>query len=305
MPELPAFDTLRLGERTADFLNFSKCFNEYKIFGDLNPEQKEIQIINKELATYQLLFQKYQAQEDNLKQDFDLALKDYERYSALYQSGSVSAKEFEDKNREYLSSKRTYENIKISNLNNRITLDNLEKNKLQLQMQAYQEREKYVQNLRQSIQSMQSGIDAWSATYLIRAPIDGKISLFTYWNQNQQIHMGEEVLTVVPVDKQEIIARLVLPVANSGKLRVGQMVHIRLQNYPSAEFGMLNGNVRTISVMPKNNQYAVEVALPDRLLTSYHKNLDYKEEMQGTAEIITQELSILGRIFHEFTAMMK
>jgi multidrug resistance efflux pump len=300
-----AFDSLQMGDLTPVFLSFLKSYNDYKLFQDVNPQLKEIEIINKELETYKTLFVKYQAQEESYRQEFDLADKDYTRYTSLFQSGTISSKEYEDKNREYISAKRNYDNVKITNLNNKITLNNLEKNKLQLEIQEYQEREKYLLGLTQAIQTLKSSIDTWEQNYLLRAPITGKVSLFNYWTTNQNIHQGDEVLSIVPAEKQEIIAKLILPVQNSGKLKEGQKVNIKLNNYPYQEFGVLNGNVKSISVMPKDNNYAVEVYLPNKLRTSYRKELVYKEEMEGTAEIITQELTVLDRVFYQFRKITK
>ncbi len=305
LPLILEFDTLQMGDLTPAFLAFLKGYNDFKLFQDVNPEAKEIEIINKELETYKILFVKFRAQEENYKQEFDLAETDYNRYTALFQNGTIAQKEYDDKNREYLSARRNYENAKITNLNNNITLNNLEKNKLQLQMQEFQERDKYTLALNQALQSLKSAIETWNQNYLIKAPLTGKVSLFNYWTTNQNIHQGDEVCSIVPTEKQEVIAKLVLPVQNSGKLKPNQRVNIKLNNYPYQEFGMLHGFVKTISMMPKDNNYAVEVSLPDKLKTSYNKQLEYKEEMQGTAEIITEELTVLNRIFYQFRKMTK
>jgi multidrug resistance efflux pump len=160
------------------------------------------------------------------KEEFELIEKDYTRSKTLFSGNFISAKEFEDKKREYLSAKRNYESMKITNINNKLTINNLEKNKLQLQMQAYQETEKYKQSLNQNIQALKSQIETWQQTYLLRAPIDGTVSLFSFWAVNQNLKQGDEVLSIVPTEKQEIIAKLILPVQNSGKLKIGQEVII-------------------------------------------------------------------------------
>ncbi len=305
LPHMLAFDSLQMGDLTSVFLQFLKSCNDYKIFQEVNPQEKEIEIIDRELGTYKMLFVKYQAQEENCKKIFDIAERDYIRYATLFQEGAISSKEHDDKNREYLSAKQNYENVKINNLNNKITLDNLEKNKLQLQMQEYQDKEKYSESLSQSMQTLKSAMDTWEQTYLIKAPIDGKISLFNYWTINQNIKTGDEVMSIVPIKKQEMIAKLVLPVQNSGKLKVNQRVNIKLNNYPYQEFGMLQGYVKSISILPKDNNYAIEVVLPNKLKTSFHKELEYKEEMQGSAEIITEELSVMSRVFYQFRKLVK
>ncbi|MBA3706128.1 MAG: HlyD family efflux transporter periplasmic adaptor subunit [Bacteroidetes bacterium] len=294
-----------LGDLTPAFIAFLKSYNDYKLQLEVNPQEKEILIINKELTEYQTLQGKYRNQENNFKEEFSLSEKDFNRYNSLFQSAAISAKELEDKKREYLSVKRNYENVKINGINNKITISNLEKNKLQLQMQSYQENEKITQALNQSIQTLKSQIESWKQTYLLKAPIDGKVSLFNYWSINQNLKQGDEVLSIVPAKKQEMIAKLFLPVANSGKLKPGQTVNIKLNNYLYYEYGMLKGSVKNISVMPKNKNYAIEVSLPNKLNTTYNKQLDYKEEMQGTADIITEELSVFERVFYQFRKILK
>jgi HlyD family secretion protein len=304
LPTYIRLDTFQVGELTIPFLQFLKSYNDYKLFSETNPQVKEITIIDKELETYSLLFKKYQAQENLTKEEFDLIEKDFIRYRDLYKNNAISTKEFEDKNREYIRAKQNYETIKINSLNNKITISSLEKNKLQLQLLEVQETEKYLQQLTDAIQTLKSQIDTWEQTYLFISPIDGSVSLYSYWAKNQNIKQGEEVLGIVPSEKQEIIAKLMLPVQNSGKLKIGQKVNIKLTNYAYQEYGMLQGVVRTISTVPQNENYAIEVALPDKLRTTYKKRLDYKEEMQGTAEIITEELSVFDRIFYQFRKLI-
>ena len=294
-----------LGDITPSFIAFLKSYNDYKLQKELNPQLREVEIIDKELTQYQTLQGKYQNQENIYKEEFSLIEKDFNRFTTLFSNQSISAKEFEDKKREFLSAKRNYESIKITNINNKLAINNLEKNKLQLQIQAYQEIEKFEKSLNQSIQSLKSEIKTWEQTFLLIAPIDGKISLFNYWAINQNIKQGDEVLSIVPRAKQEIIAKLILPVQNSSKLKAGQTANIKLDNYQFQEFGILIGQVKSVSLMPQNDTYAVEVSVPNNLITSYNKQLTYKEEMQGTADIITEELSVFDRVFYQFRKILK
>src|SRR3954466_8086435 len=193
------------------------------MYSETKTPPKEIDIINNELGTYSVLLAKYQLQENLSKQEFDLAEKDFNRFKSLFQGKSISSKEFEDKNKDYINARKNYENIKINNLNNKITINNLEKNKLQLQLLAVQESEKYLQELNESIQRLKLQIETWEQTFLIIAPFDGVVSLFNYWNVNQAIKQGDEVVSVVPSQKQEVIGKLILPIQNSGKLKIGQV----------------------------------------------------------------------------------
>lgn len=294
-----------LGDITPTFIAFLKSYNDYKLQKELNPQIREIEIIDKELTEYQTLQGKYQNQENLYKEEFSLVEKDFNRFTTLFSSQSISAKEYEDKKREFLSAKRNYESIKITNINNKLAINNLEKNKLQLQIQAYQEIERFEKALSQSVQSLQSEIETWEQTYLLKAPIEGKVSLFNYWAINQNIKQGDEVLSIVPSVKQEIIAKLLLPAQNSSKLKIGQIVNVKLDNYQFQEFGMLKGRVKNVSLVPQKETYAIEVSLPNNLITSYNKQLVYKEEMHGTADIITEELSVFDRVFYQFRKILK
>ncbi len=44
-----------------------------------------------------------------------------------------------------------------------------------------------------------------------------------------------------------MLGKALLPLQGSGKVHVGQRVHIRLNNYPDQEFGYVKGQVASIS----------------------------------------------------------
>jgi len=91
-----------------------------------------------------------------------------------------------------------------------------------------------------------------------------------------------------------------LPVARSGKVKAGQKVNIHLDNFPENEYGILRGRVQHISLVPAQTgtavYYAVEISLPNGLMTTYKKELPYLPNMQGQADIITEDLSLLERL---------
>jgi hypothetical protein len=105
---------------------------------------------------------------------------------------------------------------------------------------------------------------------------------------------------VIPSQSSSIIARLKTPAQNSGKIEVGQKVNISLQNYPETEFGFLEGKVKNISNFPdKKGFYIIDVSLPQELITSYGKEINFKQEMTGMANIITEDLRLMERFFYQ------
>ena len=184
-------------------------------------------------------------------------------------------------------------------------------------------------NLQTQLQSLVSQlkteIGAWELSYVLQSPIDGKITFNGFWTANQNVNAGEEVFTVIPgqatslrggTTKQSrnntqsgllrsarndgvVIGKALLPIARSGKVKIGQKVNIRLENFPDNEFGILRGLVKNISLVPSQTgqtvNYTVEIDLPEGLTTTYKKELPYLQNMRGKAEIITEDISLLER----------
>ena len=108
------------------------------------------------------------------------------------------------------------------------------------------------------------------------------------------------VFTIIPEENSSFVGKIKAPSQNSGKIKHGQTVNIRLANYPSDEFGMLKGTIGHISLIPDDQgNYLIDVRLPKVLTTTYHQEIDFKQEMRGTAEIITKDLRLLERLFNK------
>ena len=89
-----------------------------------------------------------------------------------------------------------------------------------------------------------------------------------------------------------------------------QRVNIKLDNFPYMEFGMLEGEISNISMVPVTNDlgtyYPADIILRNGLVTNYKKELPFNQEMQGNAEIITKDRRLIQRlveplvsVFHE------
>ena len=55
----------------------------------------------------------------------------------------------------------------------------------------------------------------------------------------------------------------------------------------------------------KSENTSVEVEFPDGLKTNYGKQLEFSQEMQGTAEIITEDVRLLERFFNPIKSLLK
>ncbi len=102
------------------------------------------------------------------------------------------------------------------------------------------------------------------------------------------------MFVVVPDGKSEFVGKALLPMQGSGKVKTGQRAVIRLTGFPEQEYGGLEGKVVSISPVPdENGNYVMEIQLTEML----SKQPPTIKVMNGTAEIIINEQSLLKRIF--------
>ena len=117
------------------------------------------------------------------------------------------------------------------------------------------------------------------------------------------------VFTVVPFDEQKIIGKATVPLAGAGKVQIGQRVNIKLDNFPHMEFGLLEGKVSNISMVPvateKGGYYSAEIELSNKLVTNYNKELPFNQEMQGNGEIITKDRRLIERLVEPLVSIFR
>ena len=136
------------------------------------------------------------------------------------------------------------------------------------------------------------------------SPVDGIVSFTRFWNANQSVVKDEPVITVVPLETGNFLGRINLKMQRSGKVKPGQKVNIKLSGYPYLEYGMVRGVIKSKSLVPSRDAYIIEIDLPDGLTTLYGMKLDFTQNMQGTAEIITEDIRLLQKIVNPFRYMI-
>jgi len=63
---------------------------------------------------------------------------------------------------------------------------------------------------------------------------------------------------------------------------------------------MIRGIVISKSLVPTGDSYIIEISLPSGLTTLYDIPLNFTQNMQGTAEIITKDIRLLQKIVNPF-----
>lgn len=109
--------------------------------------------------------------------------------------------------------------------------------------------------------------------------------------------MPNEVIAILVPSNGPYRVRGHLPVSGAGKVRIGQQVSIQLDAYPHREFGSLPAVVETVSPVDVNGHYEIRFALQNGLVTQTGHRIDGRISLRGKATILTNERSMLSRIF--------
>ncbi len=157
---------------------------------------------------------------------------------------------------------------------------------------------------------MRNAIRDWQYKYLIMAPTDGTIRMYSpNWKDRlkQGVDKGEGLMAIIPAakggeadSKQEPNIELLVKAEGFGKIQTGQQVNIRLDHYPYREHGMIKGYVFEKSDVQRDDHYIVGVKLVDGFNSTFGNELIPAPKMKGTAEVLTEDRRVLGRIFEQF-----
>ncbi|PKP24165.1 MAG: HlyD family secretion protein [Bacteroidetes bacterium HGW-Bacteroidetes-2] len=291
---------LFLGNLETDFAVFQNNYIQYDLNRILQPFNNEAlanRFTESELRSRVAMMEN---QKGINQRELDFKKNELDRYEALFEKGVIASQEYELKQLEYLQAERNFRNMEVSISQLKESISNARRNTLGTEINKTNEELLLLKSVLQSFNQLKKAIRDWELQYAFIANIDGKISFIEAWNEYQTINVGDLLFTIVPTAENKYLARLKTPAQNSGKIEIGQRVLIRLQNFPEEEFGMLTGKVKTVSFLPdKDGFYAIEVTLPERLITTYNKEIEFTQELHGTAEIVTEDLRLIERFFYQ------
>jgi len=301
---------LRLGELQPAYQQFIKVLEDYQYFIQTDYHHKKIAVIKKQIQAQKDILQKSKNQLNLSSQQLATAQQTFTMDSVLFTKNALSTAEYQNAKNSYLQQQQSYENAKLVIDNQNIGILQSEQTIFDLEQQRNEQLYNLQITLAGAFNQLQTQIKAWEQTYLLVSPTDGIVTLTKYWQKNQNINAGEVLVTIVPHEESKIVGKILLPPQGAGKVKEGQMVNVKFDNFPYMEFGMLRVQIKSISLVPitvGSNQkaYILEVEFPDNLKTNYGKELTFSQEMTGSAEIITEDLRLLDKFLNPIKAVIK
>ena len=313
----PSFDTLnftpdvrlkralQLGPVQEYYSQFLTKFQELQEFTKRNYYLLREESYREQAKNARILYDRMWERKVAIDKEYQIKQRNYERQKKLVAGEVIATTELEKAEADMLSKKSELDGIRSDLAQQQIDISQLTQKIVENEKEYHDLKVQHESNLLEAFNNMKSASSNWFLTYLLRSPIDGTVSFNKFYAENQNIAEGDRAFTIVPDDMGTVIGKVELAVRGSGKVEEGQSVNVKFDNYPYMEFGMVKGLVKSVSLVPEDNYYMVEVEFPNGLVTNYDRSLQMQNQLAGEAEIITEDLRLVQRFFNPLKALWK
>lgn len=286
-----------LGSLQSSFQSFDQVYREFLDYlpGAYYHDQKEI--LAEELNYNQQLLEHLQIQKQIQQTTLDLAGREYEAQKKLAEKDLIADLELDRSERDLANQRLPLQQTESAMINNRMAQSAKRKEILVLERQISQQKAIFAQ----AVYNLKSLVDEWKQSYLLMASATGRLFYSGILQEQQTVSAGQEVFLIQP-ENTDFFGELIITQRSFGKIEEGQQVLVRFSGYPYSEFGSVTGTIEYLSDIPvQDSLFFAKVEFPDGLNTNYGYELTPKNGMTGTAEIITQDMRLIRRIYNNLT----
>ncbi|MGC4022713.1 MAG: HlyD family efflux transporter periplasmic adaptor subunit [Cyclobacteriaceae bacterium] len=293
-----------LGDLEITWAELVKADESFKLFLNNGSYPKQIAQLNQQKNSYNKLAQSQLSQQKLAVQELALMKEKFKTDSILFSQKVLSVVDFSQSKANWFLQMRNAKSIETSIINSEIQIDQINKQISDLKIKETEDNQRLELDIQSALNKLKAGIAKWKENYLFVSPIKGQLAYLGFLEDEQFLETTKPYFSVIP-EHGNLIAKAELPIHGSGKVREGQSVNIRLENYPFEQFGIIRGKVVSISIIPGNDNYRITIELPQQLVTSVGKKIKFSQQLTGSTEIITEDLSLLNRFFYQFRVLLK
>ncbi|MEQ1860754.1 MAG: HlyD family efflux transporter periplasmic adaptor subunit [Chthoniobacteraceae bacterium] len=298
MPDLSfkAEDGLgRLQDSYAEFLN---AYNQLRSRLADDYSEKAASLLRDQLAGKRTQIASLRQQGEMSVRGVALAKEKYERMKVLHERASISNSQLDESEMVLLQEMRADTMAQRALTDSEIEAARLEKELRDLAHERSESLRVSRELLRANLNKLRGEIDVWEADFVLRAQGDGVVAFYDFWSVQQFVAQGRQVFLVVP-ETTQLVGRMAVNQGGAGKIKPGQTVRVRLDDFPYREFGVVTGKVQSISMVARDGANLVLIDLPHPLVTSFKRTIQFKQEMAGQASIVTEDIRLIGRVLYE------
>jgi multidrug resistance efflux pump len=170
-------NNLNVGILQNSYANFTKNLKDYQYFMTQSEKLDKIKHLDQQIQHIQELNDQLLKQKNTQLAVFQLITKNRNRQNQLYQDGVISELDLEKSTTTFLDKKAQIEAIETQFVQNTMQLEQNQAQVLQIQHSNIKENNTKTLFLTEDEQRLIAEIDIWKQTYLLIAPIAGKVSL--------------------------------------------------------------------------------------------------------------------------------
>ena len=304
-----ALESLRLGDLQRDWVDYLRTCSDYADYLRIDQIGKKKSLLASQIEQAKEYYGILERQRSMIAEEFAYEQKTLTRDSILFKKDVIAEAEYDNTVKAYISKKNSLAGFDASMSSAHLSRLQLEQQILELETQQTVELAEFERRLAQSKESLLGQIALWKEQYAIIAPYAGIVSLQNVWGRGQRVDAGDVIASIAPAGEMKVMGRLKVPSSGFGKVMVGQPVNIKLNGFPYLEFGILKGKVAAISSVPEETPgglaYTVDVELPGGLESTYRKKLPFVQNMDGSADIVTEDLRLIDRFVQPIRSLFR
>ncbi|MEQ9551534.1 MAG: HlyD family efflux transporter periplasmic adaptor subunit [Coleofasciculus sp. G3-WIS-01] len=139
------------------------------------------------------------------------------------------------------------------------------------------------------------------------APVDGVVSSLNVSNQGEVVQPSQTIAEMAP-EGEPLVLSASLPNRDAGFVKVGMPVKVKLDAYPYQDYGIVTGEITSISPDAKPHEqfgavYQVEVELDRNHIKDKGRLIEFKAGQTATAEIIIRRRRIADILLEPFRGL--
>lgn len=295
----------QLGDLQPPYEQFIKSIKEFNNLLDRTYIDAQIKILNQKKNQYTALIGYLQDNLQLAKNQLILTQNNYQTTLDLANKQAISNVDLLTIEKEMLENRQQINQLEQDIVRNTINITDIENTLLAAEKTQREKMAASIIQLKARFKLLQSQLSQFKENYFIYAPIKGQVLFFNFWSSNQVVAQNDEIATILASTDAKIVGQAYVARQGAGRINEGQTVHIKLDRYPYREFGTITGKVESISQLAREDRYRLVISLPKGLTTSYQQTVEFRQEMVGAAEIITDDLRLLERLFNRFRSHLE
>lgn len=297
---------LQLGALQNEYLSFKSSLHEKIRLMEKRYLPQKIAVVKERMDSREKLEHKEKhLHEINIEQEA-IAYEIFKRDSLLHANKMISDEEYERASLTYYQSKQGPINRDVADEQYKMQRINEKESLLDLEHQNDEALNNHTQNCNSALRQLRASIVRWEQIYILRSPIDGILNYTSVWNENQTVNTGEAIFIIVPDKMKKPIGKALVPAAGMGRIKAGQTVIVKVNNFPDEDFGNLVGNVSFISNVPTSEGvYMVDVIFPEGLVTIFQKQLPETIQLMGTSQIVVENRRLADLFIQPVRRLLK